>query len=145
MTRNKNVDRVLERARQARTRLKPLAGRTEAVARRGVHKGRAWVAPQVKRAGEALKDDVAPKVSAAMSSAAERIDPDKPRPSRARKAAGAATVTAVIGAVTAFLSKRLRRTQAADRPRPVGVQTPNGQAGAADRSETDTDAHLRAS
>ena len=152
MTRNKNVDRVLERARKAKSRLtpvaarvKPLAGRTRAAARRGVHKGRAWAAPQVKRAGETLKDDVAPKVSAMMSSAAERIDPDKHRRSRVRKAAGAATATAAASAATAFLRKRLRHAHAQSADQPAGEQSPNGQAGADAGSEGDTDARLRAS
>jgi hypothetical protein len=96
MSRNKNVDRALERARKARARLapatarvKPLAGKAGAATARRVRRTRSWAAPQVKRAGEVLQDDVAPKVSALMSSAAERIDPDQPR--RGHESGGTAT------------------------------------------------------
>lgn len=100
MSRNESVDHALERARKARARLapaaarvKPLAGKAGAATAGRVRRTRRWAAPQVKRAGEVLQDSVAPKVSAMMSSAAERIDPDQPRRSgrliRAARAAAA--------------------------------------------------------
>ncbi len=67
---------------------------------------RVWAAPQVERTGQVLQDRVAPKVSAALSSAARRLEPAKPRRSRWRKLAGASAFTAAASAVAALVRKR---------------------------------------
>lgn len=118
MSRNESVDHALGRARRAKARLAPAAAKVkpladkagEATARR-VRRTRRWAAPQVKRAGEVLQDNVAPKVSAAlqnsvapkvsamMSSAAERIDPDQPR-------RGSGRLTSAVKAAVARMRRR---------------------------------------
>jgi hypothetical protein len=114
MSRNESVDHALGRVRRARARLaptaakvKPLAGKAGAATARRVRRTRAWAAPQVKRAGEVLQDSVAPKVSAMMSSAAERIDPEQPRRGRRSGSAGIARLKRAASAAKAA-SARLR-------------------------------------
>ena len=82
MSRSKRIDQAtaaaFDRARQAAAQVKPLSSGVQAAAGRGLHRARAFAAPQVERAGQALEDSVAPKVSAMLSSAAQRIDLDGP-------------------------------------------------------------------
>lgn len=122
----------------AAERAKPLARSTGEAARRSILKARAWAAPQVKRSGQALQDTVAPKVSAALSSAAKRIDPAQPRQRQWSKPVSLATITAAGGAVVAFLRGRKKPTptalDAADSLRPSG----DGQGNASIGSETKT-------
>src|SRR5215472_16505172 len=86
-----------ERAREAAARVKPaaaqvkpLAKSTQDAAMRGLVRGRTWAAPRVERTriwaaprvertGQVLQDTVAPKVADMLSSAAQRIEPEKPR------------------------------------------------------------------
>jgi hypothetical protein len=102
-----------DRARQAAAQvkpvaaqLKPLARSTGAAARRRVHKTRAWAAPQVERTGQVLQGSVAPKVSALLSSAAQRLEPAKPPRRRWRKLAGISMLTAAAGAIAAVVRNR---------------------------------------
>lgn len=120
MSRKESVDHALGRARQAKARLapaaakvKPLAGKAGAATARRVRRTRVWAAPQVKRAGEVLQDSVAPKVSAMMSSAAERIDPDQPQRGHGSGHAGATRLTSAVKAAAARLRGRARRATAA--------------------------------
>ena len=129
------------RARQAAARVKPVATSTGAAARRGVHRTRVWAAPQVERTGQVLQDRVAPKVSAALSSAARRLQPAKPRRSRWRKLAGASAFTAAASAVAALVRKRRKPdvTTSAAEPDADDVtpaaDRPDGQA----KTSTDAD------
>ncbi len=114
MSRMKRTDEAWDRARQAAAqlqpaaaRVKPLARSTGAAARHRVARTRAWAAPRVERTGHVLEDNVAPKVSALLSSAAQRLDPDKPRRRPWRMTVGiAAAVTAAASAALAYLSRR---------------------------------------
>jgi hypothetical protein len=99
---------VAAQVKPAAAQVKPLAKSTGAAARRQVHKTRAWAAPQVERTGQVLQDSVAPKVSALLSSAAQRLEPTKPRRPRWRKPVGIATVTASAGAAAAFIRNRMK-------------------------------------
>lgn len=99
---------ALDRARQAAAHVKPYASGARAAAGRGVHRARAVAAPQVERAGQALEDSVAPKVSAVLSSAAQRLEPAKPRRQRWRKLAGISLPAAVAGAVAAVVRNRAK-------------------------------------
>jgi hypothetical protein len=113
-----------DRVRQAATqvmpvaaRMKPLARSTGLAARRRVHRTRAWAAPQVERTGQVLQDSVASKVSALLSSAAQRLEPAKPPRRRWRKLAGISMITAAAGAVAAVVRNRRKpevTTSAAD-------------------------------
>lgn len=65
--------KVAERVKPVAERVKPLAKRTGAAARHQARKTRAWAGPQVERTGHALQKNVAPKVSAMLSSAGGRL------------------------------------------------------------------------
>ena len=88
--------------------VKPLAASSGAAAKRGVRKTRAWAAPQVERTGQVLQDSVAPKVAAALSSAARRIEPPKPRRRRLRKLVGITLLAAAATAVAALVRSRMK-------------------------------------
>jgi hypothetical protein len=100
------VKPVVDQVKPAAAQVKPLAKSTGAAAKRQVHKTRAWAAPQVERTGQVLQDSVAPKVSALLSSAAQRLEPTKPPRPRWRKPIGIATLTASAGAAAAFIRNR---------------------------------------
>ncbi len=113
-------DRARQAAAQvmpAAARMKPLARSTGLAARRRVRRTRAWAAPQVERTGQVLQDSVASKVSALLSSAAQRLEPAKPPRRRWRKLAGISMLTAAAGAVAAVVRNRRKpevTTPAAD-------------------------------
>lgn len=95
-----------DRARQAAAQVQPLARSTGAAARRRVHKTRGRAAPQVERAALVLQNSVAPKVSALLSSAAQRLEPAKPRRRPWRKLAGISVFAAAAGAAAALVVHR---------------------------------------
>ncbi len=107
-------DRTLKAADQLKpvaSQVKPLAKTTGEAARRQLFRTRAWAAPQVERTGKALQDNVAPKVSAMLSTAAERIDPVKPRGGRWRLPVGiAAVLAAAASGAAAILRSRGKTT-----------------------------------
>jgi hypothetical protein len=78
------AQKAAEQLKPVAAKLKPLADNTKTAARRQARKTRAWAAPQVERTGKVLQENVAPKVSEMLSSAAHRIDPanDATRDSR---------------------------------------------------------------
>jgi hypothetical protein len=114
---NGQVDSTVNRARQLTERVKPvaaqakpLAASTRETARRGVLKTRAWAAPQLERAGHGLQENVAPKVSSLMSSAAKRIEPAKPPRRQWGKLVGVAlSVVAAAAAAAAAAILRGRK------------------------------------
>ena len=70
--------RAQELARQATTtQLTPLARSAQEKASQGLLQARAWTAPRVEAGGVAVQERIAPAVSAAMVTAARRIDPPK--------------------------------------------------------------------
>jgi len=89
--------------------MKPLARSTGLAARRRVHRTRAWAAPQVERTGQVLQDSVAPKVSALLSAAAERLEPAKPPRRHWGKLVGISVITAAASAVAAVVRSRKKR------------------------------------
>jgi len=125
MSRTKRADHALDRTRQAAAQLqpaaakvKPLARSTGAAAKRGLHRTRAWAAPRVEHTGQILEDSVAPKVSALLSSAAQRLEPDKPRHRRWRTPIAIATVTA---AAVAIIRSRTKPRSATPEAKPDDV------------------------
>jgi hypothetical protein len=112
-----------DHAQQAAERVKRYASGARAAARRGVRRARAVAAPQVERAGHALADSVAPKVSAMLSSAAQRLEPPKPRRRRWRKLAGISLVTAA-GVVAAVVRNRARPDLTAPEETDAGSAAP---------------------
>jgi hypothetical protein len=117
MSRSKRIDKAgataaaaLDHARQAGAQVKPLSSSAQAAAGRGLHKARAFAAPQVERAGHALEDSVAPKVAAMLSSAAQRLEPVEPRRRRWRKLLGISLLTAAASAVAAVVATARTKT-----------------------------------
>src|SRR5579863_448169 len=110
-------DRTVKAADQLKPiaeQMKPLARSTGHAARRSILRSRAWAAPRLERTGKVLEDTVAPKVSAALSSAAERIDPAKPRRGRWKWPVGlmAAAAAAASAAAAIFKSRSKAEGQA---------------------------------
>jgi hypothetical protein len=91
----------------------PLARNAGAAAKRQADRTRSWAAPHVERAGQAVQDSIAPKVSSLLSAAARRLEPAVPRRRPWHKLAGASAVTAVAGAVAAAVRGRLKADAAA--------------------------------
>jgi hypothetical protein len=95
------------RMKPAAAQVKPLAKSTQEAARRGLIRSRTWAAPRVERTGQVLQEDVAPKVADMLSSAARRIEPDKPRSRNWWTLSGIAVlVAAAATAAAAALRKR---------------------------------------
>jgi hypothetical protein len=110
-SRNDEADKAAssawDRARQAAARVQPVAARvkplarsTGAAARRRVHR------TMVERTGQVRQDNVAAKVSAMLSSAAQRLEPAKPPSRRWRKLAGISMLAAAASAVAALARSR---------------------------------------
>jgi len=122
-TKNSNqAETALNTALRMAAQLPPLARNTSEAAKRGVTRSRAWAAPQLERGGQVLQDQVAPKVSAALSSAAHRVDPGQPKPRQWRKVA-AFSLLAAAGIVTALAGIRRRANAAAPAAEPAGSDT----------------------
>jgi hypothetical protein len=152
MSRKKETSQVQDRARQAAAQLKPLAAQVKPLAssaraatKRGAHRTRAWAAPQVEHTGEVLQHRVAPKVSAWLSSAAQRLDPGKPRRARWRTPAGLATVTAAASAAAAYVRHR-RKADSMTTPADADEQARAGEmrdGQAASRAGADVEHQVR--
>jgi hypothetical protein len=118
MSSNHRADSALASARQVAARLKPVARSTGAAAKHGVRSARALAAPQVERAGHLVQEDIAPKISAALSAAAQRIEPSKPHRGRWRKVARASIVTAAASALAGAVLSRWRQNGSAPHAEP---------------------------
>ena len=111
-----------DRAREAAAKLKPaaaqvrpLARSTQAAAQRRLHAGRSWAAPRVERTGQVLQTSVAPRLADMLSSAARRIEPEKPRSRRWWTLPGVAILVAAgASAAAAALRKRSSPPAAGD-------------------------------
>jgi hypothetical protein len=95
-------------AAQVTAQVKPVAQSAGEATRRGIFRTRVWAAPQVERSAHVVQDSVAPKVSAMLFAAAQRIEPEKPRRRRLGKAVGLSLLAAALGAAAAAL---LRQTK----------------------------------
>jgi len=100
---------VGDTVRHALAQAGPVATSTTAAVRHRVTRSRAWAAPQVERTGQFLQHVAAPKVSAALSSAAHKIEPAQAsRRRRWTKRAGVAGLLAAMGAAAAVLRKNVK-------------------------------------
>jgi hypothetical protein len=98
---------VAAKVKPAAEQVRPLAKSTQEAARRGLLRTRTWAAPQIERSGQVLQENVAPKVADVLSSAARRIEPDKPRRRRWWMLPGVAVLlAAAASAAAAALRKR---------------------------------------
>jgi hypothetical protein len=78
-----------------------------AAARKGIHHARIWAAPRLERTGHTLEDQVAPKMAAMLSAAAQRIEPVPARRRRRWPVLAAGLVAAAgLSATAAYLLKR---------------------------------------
>lgn len=95
------------RARRAAAQARPRASSARTAARRGIVHARIWAAPRLERTGHALEDQVAPRMAAALSAAARRIEPV---PARRRRRwpvlAGGLIAAAGLSATAAYLLKQ---------------------------------------
>jgi hypothetical protein len=113
MFRSKRTDKAgaaaaaaLDHAQHAAAHAKPLASSARAAARRGLHSARAFAAPQVERVAKHI---AAPKVSAMLSSAAQRLEPVEPRGRRWRKLTGISLLTVAASAAAALACNRAKQ------------------------------------
>ncbi|MGB6454893.1 MAG: hypothetical protein WBH47_10440 [Streptosporangiaceae bacterium] len=111
-----------------------------------MHRTRSWAAPQVERTGQVLQDSVAPKVSALLSAAAERLEPAKRPRRRWRKLVGISMITAAAGAVAAVVRSRKKPdlSNSADADVDDGTSAAEmgtGQAGTSTAADADSDGH----
>jgi hypothetical protein len=139
-------DRTRDRTRKAADQIKPMAAQmkplaksTGQAARRQWFRTRAWAAPQVERTGKVLQESVAPKVSEMLSSAAERIDPAKPKRGRWRLPVGiAAAIAAAASGAAAFLRNR-SKTETASSDDETGMTSASGTDEIGDAGHTQTE------
>ncbi len=127
---NTQAEAAINTALRMAAQLPPLAHSTSDAAKRGVTRTRAWAAPQLERGGQVLQDQVAPKVSAALSTAAHHVDPGQPKPRQWRKVA-AFSLLAAAGVVTALAG--FRRYSAATTP--VEEETAPGDTASPDTAD----------
>ena len=135
--------------REAAAKMKPYASGAQAAAGRGTHKARAFAAPRVERAGQAVEDSLAPKVSAMLSSAAQRLEPAKPRRRRWRKLAGISLLTAAAGAAAATFRDRAKQAPTAPAETATDTAAPTAEVSAEEEAGTgvgaDADGQVRTS
>jgi hypothetical protein len=116
------------------TRIRPLVRYAGAAARRQSGRARAWAAPQLEHAGQALQDKVAPKAAALLSAAARRVEPATPQRSRWRKLVGASAVTATASALAAAARRRAKG--------PTTASDPDDATNASDQEDATNDAQV---
>jgi hypothetical protein len=116
MTRTWRRARDAARLQPAADQVMPVARNAGAAAKRQADRTRSWAAPQVERAGQAMQDSIAPKVSSLLSAVARRLEPAAPRRPRWHKLAGASAVTAAAGAVAAAVRSHLKAGAAGAAP-----------------------------
>ena len=84
-------------------------------ARKGIHHARIWAAPRLERTGHTLEDQVAPRMAAMLSAAAQRIEPAPVRRRRRWPVVAAGVITAAgLSATAAYLLKRRATAKASE-------------------------------
>jgi hypothetical protein len=112
-------------AKPVAAQVKPLANDTKAAASRGLRNARSWAAPQVERSGQVLQETVAPKVAAALTTTARRLEPDEAASrGRWRKVAGVSALIAAAAAIVIALRNRIApgTTAEADEDEPAPAE-----------------------
>jgi len=103
--------------------------------RRGVIKARAWAAPQVERTGQVIQDTVAPKVADALAASARRIDPGQSRRRRWPMLAGIAALLAAAAGAI-VAAQRKRASASAPAAADEDVPVPLNEEAKADAART---------
>ena len=93
-------------ARRAGAAARPVAASARTAARKGIHHARVWAAPRLERTGHTLEDQVAPRMAAMLSAAAQRIEPAPVRRRRWPVLAAGVVAAAGLSAGAAYLLKR---------------------------------------
>jgi len=83
-----------------------MAASARTAARKGIHHARIWAAPRLERTGHTLEDQVAPRMAAMLSAAAQRIEPAQARRRRWPVLAAGLITAAGLSATAAYLLKR---------------------------------------
>lgn len=99
------------RARQlaAKAQMAPLAANARAATQQGVYGARAWSAPRLDLMAQAVQEQWAPRLAAAMSAYARRVDPVPVKPPRRRWPAmvgGAVLIAGGTAAAVVILNRR---------------------------------------
>ena len=137
---------AVARVKPAAAQVKPLARSTQDAAMRGLDRGRIWAAPRIERTriwaapriehtGQVLQDSVAPKVADMLSSAAERIEPEKPRSRNWWTLSGVAILLAAAAAAAAAAA--LRKRSSASRTIPEAETDTTGEVPGAPQASAD--------
>ena len=124
-------------ARRAGAAARPVAASARTAARKGIHHARVWAAPRLERTGHTLEDQVAPRMAAMLSAAAQRIEPAPVRRRRWPVLAAGVVAAAGLSAGAAYL---LNRRAAANAP---GFSAPADDASTT--MPTEVPSHLAAS
>ena len=82
-----------------------MAASARTAARKGIHHARVWAAPRLERTGHTLEDQVAPRMAAMLSAAAQRIEPAPARRHRWPVLAAGLIAAAGLSATAAYLLK----------------------------------------
>jgi hypothetical protein len=136
--------RAVPLAQTASTTVRQGAGTAIAKASPAVDAARSWAAPQLEHSANAITDTIAPMISDALITAAQKIEVPKPKKRiRGGMVAGAVALTAAAGAAT-FAAIRMRRQGhgfAADGQ--DMTTTPPGEAGLGEEPGPDADGTSR--
>ncbi len=102
------------RARQlaAQAQLAPLAANTRVATQQGVYGARAWTAPRLELMAQAMQEQWAPKMAAALAAYARRVDPVPAKPPRRRWPAVVGGAVLIAGGTAAAVIIMNRRNSA---------------------------------
>jgi hypothetical protein len=122
---------------QTTTQLTPLAKNAQQSVGRGIYGARVWAAPRLERGGIAVQERLAPRVSAAMTATAHRL---QPAPIRGRRRwpfiVGGMALLAAGGAAAAVLrSQRKSMANVPPAPPPTPMPAPGQPAASSDLGE----------
>jgi hypothetical protein len=99
-----------------------MAASARTAARKGIHHARVWAAPRLERTGHTLEVQVAPRMAAMLSAAAQRIEPAPVRRRRRWPVLAAGVVAAAgLSAGAAYLLKRRAAANAPEFSAPAGA------------------------
>ena len=121
---------------QARDR----AAAAAAVARQGTYSARIWAAPRLERTGQALEQQVAPRVATMLSAAAHRIDPAPAKRRRWPFVAAGLMLAAGLCGTAAYLVNRRAARQWGEVPERAGA--PAAPETAQERADSDVNGRV---
>src|SRR5215467_9869246 len=109
-----------------KTQARDKAAAAAAAARQGTYSARIWVAPRLERAGQALEQQVAPRMATMLSSAASWIDPAPAKRRRWPFVAAGLMLAAGLCGTAAYLVNRRAARQWGEAPEPTrGTAAPD--------------------